>query len=287
MAETIVDMRLRPPLASLLETALFSPGSRSATWHPDYPRPRSADLGSADLLIREMDDAGVALGVVMGRKSPGPLGSIPNEEIAQWLERHPGRFVAWAGIDVTEPPERMVAEARRCLSWPRFQGVSIEPTIAPGVQGVDDRTLYPLYELCQDARCPVSITLSAVLQASERRPFDLGAPSRLYRVALDFPRLDIHVAHAAWPWVDEMIGVAFVCPNVWLSPDQYLVPTLPGARRYAQAACSYFQDRTVFGTAYPFKPLAPMVAAYRSWSWPPHLTRRILGENALRLMRLK
>ncbi len=282
----IVDMRLRPPLAGWLDTALFRSGARSATWHADFPRPPSADQRSPELLIREMDEAGVELGVVMGRQSPGKLGSVPNREVAEWLARYPDRFVAWAGIDVTQPMDAMLAETRRCMAWPGFKGISIEPTIAPGFTSAADRRLFALYEECERIGAPVSITLSAILQVSERCPFDHGMPRQIYDVARAFPRLALHVAHGAWPWVMDMIGVAFTCPNVWLSPDQYLVPPLPGAQLYAKAALTYFPDRTLFGTAYPFKPLPQMVAAYRSWQWPAAVERKILGENALRLMHM-
>jgi predicted TIM-barrel fold metal-dependent hydrolase len=283
----IVDMRLRPPLPGWRDTPLFQPGGRSATWHPDFPRPPSVDSRSPELLLAEMDEAGIALGVVMGRQSPGRLGSAPNTELVEWLASHPSRFVAWTGLDVTRPMDEVLAEMRRFSRAPGFVGVSIEPSIAPGFTGADDRRLYPLYDECQRTRTPVSVTLSAILQASERAPVTQGAPAQLYRVALDFPKLDIHVAHGAWPWVMEMIGVAFTCPNVWLSPDQYLVPPLPGASLIAKAAATYFPDRTLFGTAYPFKPLGPMVSAYRAWGWPKAIERRILGENALRLMKLR
>ncbi|MPZ46827.1 MAG: amidohydrolase family protein [Betaproteobacteria bacterium] len=283
----IVDMRLRPPLPSLLDTPLFKPGAKSSTSHADYPRAPSADARSPDLLLREMDAAGIELGVVMGRQSSGGLGSVPNTELADWISRYPDRFVAWAGIDVTQPMEQILAEVAESTGRRGFKGVSLEPSIAPGFTGTDDKRLYPLYDDCQQRDIPISITLSAILQASEGRPVEYGTPIQLYRVALDFPKLAIHVAHAAWPWVMEMIGVAFTRPNIWISPDQYLLPPLPGAQLYAQAAVNFFQDRTLFGTAYPFKPLPEMVSAYRSWNWPKLIEQQILSENALRLMRMK
>ena len=181
----------------------------------------------------------------------------------------------------------ILSEVARFTALPEFKGVSIEPSIAPGFTGADDRRLYPLYDECQQRGLPVSVTLSGILQASERRPIEYAAPRQLYQVAIDFPDLVLHVAHAAWPWAMEMIGVAFTCRNVWLSPDQYLVPELPGAELYAKAALNYFSDRTLFGTAYPFKPLAPLVDAYRQWQWPKSVEQKIFSENALRLMRMK
>lgn len=282
-----IDMRLRPPLAGWLNTALFSQQGRSATSHPDFPRAPSVERKSGTLLLQEMNEADIDIGVVMGRQSSGPLGNAGNDELAGWMAEHPDRFVAWAGIDVTQPMDEILAEVARCHALPGFFGVSIEPTLAPGFTSADDERLWPLYEQCQRIDWPVSITLSAILQSSEKRPIGYSAPAQLYRIALAFPKLDIHVAHAAWPWVGEMIGVAFVCPNVWISPDQYLVPQIPGARDLAHAARTYFTNRTLFGTAYPFKPLAPMVQAYRKWNWPIDAERKIFGENALRLMRMK
>ena len=202
--------------------------------------------------------------------------------MAEWLTRYPVvSSRGWHRRDAAV--EAMLAETRRCMARPGFKGISIEPTIAPGFSSAADPRLFALYDECQRIGAPVSITLSAILQASERCAFDHGKPAQIYDVARMFPKVTLHVAHAAWPWVMDMIGVAFTCPNVWLSPDQYLVSTLPGAELYAKAAASYFPERMLFGTAYPFKPLAPMVAAYRSWQWPAPIERKILGENALRL----
>lgn len=108
----------------------------------------------------------------------------------------------------------------------------------------------------------------------------------LYQVARDFPKLQIHVAHAAWPYVMEMIGVAFVCPNIWVSPDQYLIPQIPAAQEYVRAANNYFQDRTLFGTAYPSKPHNEMVECYKKWDWAEGVLDKVFYKNALRLMKM-
>ncbi len=175
----------------------------------------------------------------------------------------------------------------RFMVLPGFKGVSIEPTIVPGLTGADDQRLYPLYDECVRRDIPISITMSAILQASERLPYEHGAPAQIYQMAIDFPDLDVHVAHGAWPWVMDMIGIAFTCRNIWLSPDQYMVPSLPGAELYAKAAASYLSERTLFGSSYPFKPLLPMVNAYHAWNWPKSVEQKIFSENALKLMRMK
>lgn len=286
----IIDMRLRPPLPGFVRSTIFEK-AEAGGYRPTrqwFPRPASAEARSFPMLIDEMNQAGVDVGVVMGRYSAEPLGCIPNEEIAGCVRGHEGRFIGWAGVDLAWPMDRCIAEIRRCLAMPEFRGVSIEPTVSrlPDLAGADDRRLYPIYEECQRLDAPISITLSAILQVSARAPYERSSPVQLYQVAQDFPRLDIHVAHAAWPWVMEMIGVAFTCPRVWLSPDQYLIEQIGGADEYVKAANNYFADRTLFGSAYPAKPLPHMVNAYRKWPWNEGVEAKVMGQNARRLMRL-
>src|SRR5690606_23433686 len=155
--------------------------------------------------LREMDYAGVELGVIMGRQSLGGLGSIPNQELADFVRVYPKRFVAWAGIDVAQPVESWLSEIDEFVGRQGFKGVSIEPTLVPGIGRADDSRLFPLYEKCIALGIPLSITLSSVLQASEKQPIERANPAQIYNIALNFPRLAIHVAHAAWPWAAEMV----------------------------------------------------------------------------------
>ena len=282
-----IDMRLRPPLPTWVGKANFAKG----IFYPvriGFDRPPSAEARSMDLLLSEMDEANIEYGVIMGRQSIEPLGAIPNDEIASCVNAYPGRFLGWAGIDLSQPMDACLAEIRRSISELKFRGVSIEPSIArdASVELATDRRLYPIYEECVRLDIPVNISLSAVLQSTVARPYELSNPIQIYQVAKDFPKLDIHVAHAAWPYVNEMIGVCFVCPNVWLSPDQYMIKMVPSAQEYVKAANHYFQDRTLFGTSYPSKPLKAMVAAYSEWDWFDGVREKVLHQNARRLMRL-
>jgi len=84
----------------------------------------------------------------------------------------------------------------------------------------------------------------------------------------------------------EMIGVAFVCPNIWISPDQYMVRRLPGADEYVKAIKNYFRDRTVFGTAYPSRPHGKMVKEYNEFEFDQLTLEKIMFKNALRLMKM-
>jgi uncharacterized protein len=283
----IVDMRLWPPLPTWLGQLQFKRGDDYYA-NLGYQKPNSVRSQSTDDLLAEMDAAGVQWGVVMGRQSEEPLGVIPNDEIATCIREHPDRFVGWAGIDLQRPTQWWLAEIERCLALPGFKGVSIEPPISkdPTIRNPSDRRLYPIYEECLRRDIPVNITLSAQLQARLNRPYEDSSPLNLYRVAQDFPKLTIHVAHAAWPYVMDMIGVAFVCPNIWISPDQYMVQRLPGADEYVKAIKHYFPDRAVFGTAYPSRPHGAMVREYSDLGFDQATLEKVMFRNALRLMKM-
>lgn len=284
-----VDMRLRPPLPTWVSKAQFNFDPQAVYQQSGFRLPPSALARSMELLLREMDEAGVEWGAIMGRQSCEPHGVIPNDEIADCVNRYPTRFVAWAGIDLSQPMDWCLNEIRRCMKLPGFKGVSIEPSVArgPKLMLASDPLLYPIYEECLKLGVPVNISLSAFLQTrTSEHSFELANPTQIYPVARDFQRLDIHVAHAGWPWVQEMIGVLFTCPNVWCSPDIYMLKRIPMGQEYVKAANTFCSERTVFGTAYPARPHDGLVAGYKEWEWAPGVLTKVLRENALRLMRM-
>jgi hypothetical protein len=284
----IVDMRLRPPTASWITKPQFKQGVPFYPSRIGFPRPPSAEQRSMSLMLEEMDAAGIKWGVAMGRHSAEPLGTIPNDEIREVVEKYPDRFVSFAGIDVRQSGDAMVSEIKRCLAWPGFVGVSIEPGASDPPLKSNDRKLYPIYESCQALGVPVSISLSNLLCVMVGAPVEFSAPFPLYDVARDFPKLDIVVSHAAWPWIYETIGLAFACHNIYVSPDLYMVGVnMPGGAEYIRAANSFLGERLLFGTAYPSRPLIESVQAFDKWSFEPGVKENVLAKNALRVMRMK
>ena len=286
-----VDMRLRPPLPSWITKQQFSNENAEGGYRPaqmGYPRPPSAVARSMDMLLKEMDEAGINWGVIMGRQTTEPNGIIPNDEIFDCVNKYPDRFVGWVGLDLSRGPAWWLEEIRRCVKFKGCKGVAIEPTNAINftTRRADDRALYPIYEECVRLDLPVSITLSAIFQAKPGLRMEDSSPFQIFQVARDFPKLQIVVAHGGWPLVAELIAVAFACRNVWISPDEYGVPEMAFAQEYVKGANLHFKDRTLFGTAYPSRPLRETVEAYKKWDWGPGVFDKVMYQNACRLMRL-
>ncbi|HSB81580.1 MAG TPA: amidohydrolase family protein, partial [Candidatus Methylomirabilis sp.] len=143
------------------------------------------------------------------------------------------------------------------------------------------RRLYPIYARCADRGLAVILTLSLMTgpDVSYCLPVDVD------QVAHDFPTLKLVIAHACWPWVQPMVGVAFRRTNVYLSPDIYAI-NLPGRDDFTLAARTYLQDRFLFASGYPFAPVGGAVQAYRAMGFLGEIADKIFRRNAAALLRL-
>ena len=274
----IIDFRLRPPAGGFLSMLLYSDGPRRdrlTRQHGFEPAPSAVER-SMPLLLAEMDRAGVTTGVVIGRNS-GPLGSISNEAVMEIVRAHSGRFVGVASID---PSNRTAAcaEITRAVAA-GMRAVNIEPGSYPQPLMVDDRRLYPIYAHLEDQSVPV------VIMAGGSAGPNLGytAPENLDRVAADFPSLNIVVSHGGWPWVHQMLHIAYRRENVFLSPDQYLAG-LPGHDDYVNAANGFLSDRFIYASSYPFLPVDAYAAWFKRLPIKPEAMEKILWRNAARLL---
>lgn len=286
MSLRCIDMRLRPPIPEWVSGPTF----KTAMYYPrkvkGFKGAPSAWLESMDLLFEEMDSSGVRYGVVMGRASSGQLGGVGNGAIVNAVKRWPDRFVGFLGIDL-ENIAASLAEVRALVREPGVVGISIEPGSSTTPRLADDPALIPIYEACLEWNVPVSISLSGLLSALAGHDLSWCSPIPVQRVAMRYPTLRIVVSHAAWPWADQMVSIALICPNIYVSPDLYVATAhMPCARTYVDAANCYLADRTLFGTAYPTRPLDESVQDFLAMGWSPAIVEKILYQNAARLLGL-
>lgn len=282
----IVDMRLRPPLKAWVEGPTFQTAMYYPRKVPNFPGARSAWTESMDALFEEMDETGIDTGVIMGRASAGKLGGVSNEAIIEALDSWPDRFVGFLATDL-EKIEASIEDIRRHAGHPGVKGVSVEPGSSATPRFADDPALEPIYELCQELDLPVSISLSGLLSALAGHDLSWCSPIPVQRVALRYPDLPIIVSHAAWPWAEQMVVIALTCPNIYVSPDLYVATAgIPARQPYIDAANLYLSDRTLFGTAYPTRPLNDALRDFLTMGWRPEIVERILCDNARRVLKL-
>ncbi len=280
----IIDMRVRPPfLHRFFGSTPGTPEFEAVRWlngrvgsnDPDhFMRVKNA----ADLLA-EMDAAAITVGVVVGRSVPNVR--VTNEQIASLVATSPKRLV---GVGLVDPqhlgPDRAIAEARRAVSELGCRAINVDPGFLERPIKADDPLLHPIYRTCEELNVP------AFIMSGPTTP-DLGdtEPRAIARVAKLFPQLSIVVCHGCYPFVHEMIAVALMHPNVFVSPDMYTF--LPGGRLYIEAANGFMKDQLLFGSAFPFKPMRQAVDDFLQLGLRPDVVENVMYRTAAKLLKIE
>lgn len=276
----VIDFRLRPPLGGFREMIMYANAPRRdrATRMHGFEPARSATEQSVDLLIEEMDRAGIDTGVMVGRVSK-VFGSVSNDDLLKIAADYPGRFV---GIPSIDPVDRKAAAAEIDeVAAKGFRAVGIEPGLNPQPMHFDDRRLYPTYAKLED------MGLVMVIMAGGNAGPDLSYtdPCHIDRVVADFPTLKVVVTHGAWPWVHQILHVAYRRPNLYLSPDQYIA-NMPGMDDFVRAADGFLADRFLYASSYPFTPVDAFADWFRALPIRPENLEKVMYRNAAELLGL-
>lgn len=278
----VIDMRLRPPYKSITNMDFFkTPQFINPTVMKNGGHmPPSCFEKSMDLLIQEMDEAGVDMGVVPVRTSNG----VTNEDAMQILEDYPGRFVVMAGIDPTEGMNRALEGIDKYVINGPCQGIVMElPFCKSGPLHVDNPMLDAIYEKCQEQQVSVYLQWGGLFAP------DLGLynPIELDHVAFRYPKMTIICGHAGWPFVTQICQIALCRGNVYLAPDTYMTPNTPGYEGYVTAARNMLSERICFSTAYPLATIAETKASYDAYNFSDEVKENIFCNNAKRALGLE
>lgn len=274
----IIDFRIRPPFKDFLGTVMYAGAERRdrITRSIGFAPSPAAQQQSVPLLLSEMDSAGVTHGVVVGRNA-GALGIVDNAVVKEFCDSHRGRFIPVASVDPSER-KRAVRDIDEAMAA-GFRAINLEPGALASPMQTDDRRLYPIYAHCEDRDIPL------ILMTGGNAGPDLSytAPDRLDRVLADFPSLRIVSAHGNWPWVHQILHVAFRRPNLYLSPD-YLLANMPGMDDFLKAADGWLADRFIYASAFPFAPVKAYLDWFKALPISPANFEKILYGNAARLL---
>ena len=274
----VIDFRLRPPVGNYLEARMYDV-ERTVAFNRrlGFDAAPSVRELSLELTFREMDQAGVELGVVVGRAGSA-IGSVTNDELAELVRAHPARFVAIAGLDVHNVPAA-VAEVERAANSDEFRGVTLEPGWSDEPHDFDHERLYPIYERARELGLPV-----VFLGGGNAGPdITYSSPVPIDRVAQDFPQLTMVLAHGGFPWITEVLGTAFRRPNVYLSPDMYMFNSL-ATQAYVDAINTFLADRFIFASSYPFVPIEDAYERFTRLPIQRDALPLLVRENARRIL---
>ena len=103
-------------------------------------------------------------------------------------------------------------------------------------------------------------------------------------VAIDFPDMQIIMAHPSFPWQDEALSVATHKPNVWIDLSGWSPKYFP--KQLVQYANTLLKDRILFGSDYPLITPDRWMKDFEDAGFKPEVMPGILKGNAMRLLKL-
>jgi predicted TIM-barrel fold metal-dependent hydrolase len=233
--------------------------------------------------LERMDRAGIDVAFIAAAKS-GPIPHnvnwhLPYEMVHEVVQAYPTRFRGLAGIDPTEGM-RGVRQLEYAIKELGFVGAHLYPhwfEMAP-----DHRKYYPFYAKCIELDVPIQMQVGHCLRYSPDRPLpSVGRPILLDTIACDLPELKLIGIHTGWPWVEEMISVAWKHPNVYIGSDAY-------APKYWKPEFVHFintwgQDKVLFGTDFPVIDFERATREIDALDLRAEAKEKLLWRNAARL----
>jgi predicted TIM-barrel fold metal-dependent hydrolase len=211
---------------------------------------------------------------------------IPNEEIAEAARANSDMMIAFASIDPHKG--RMGArEVRRLIEEQGVRGFKFHPT----VQGFQpyERFAWPIYEVIAEHGLPAIFhTGHSGIGSGMHRGGGLrlgnSNPMLLEDVALDFPDMQIVMAHPSWPWQDEALSLCLHKPNMLIDLSGWSPKYFP--RQLVQYANTLLKERMLFGSDFPLITPERWLKDFALAGFKPEVQPLILKENARRLLKL-
>ena len=284
----IIDYASKPP------TAPFNPPQTKhlenyrrvyAASESRVAKPQDEQAALAQYLSA-YDAVGAAHVVVKARDNETTFGlKVRNEDVAEFCRRHGSRFVGFAGVD----PNKGMAAVRELETAVRDLGLrGLNLQCFELKLAINDKRMYPLYAKCVELDIPVNIHCG--INFSTASQMDYGRPAYLDEVMLHFPELRVCASPPGWPWIEELIGVAWRHPTVHIGVvavrPKLLAMEDSGYRPLLAYGTRLLQDRILTGTSYPMQPVQQACDEFDALPMPDAVRRKWMHDNAARFLGL-
>lgn len=282
----IIDYGSRPPVPEFTQ----SNSSHLQRYRSVYAASeRAAEESGTDSFaefLTAYDNVGAQHIVVKARDLETTFGwRISNEDVARFCRKNGPRFIGFAGVD----PHKGMAAVREFETAVREMGLrGLNLQCFEHKLAINDKRLYPLYAKCVELDVPVNIHTS--INFSTATLMEYGRPILLDEVMVHFPELRVCAAPPGFPWVHELIGVAWRHANVHIGliaiRPKYLDVPGSGYEPLLQYGRTVLQDRIIFGSAYPLMPIERTVREVEALPLDESVKRKWLYENAKKFLRV-
>ena len=284
MKDRIIDFRVRLPFKDEFPDA--DPGDLSFVPHwmshyvELYQAALKVDLG-VETLLASMEQNGIERAVMQAEWEFGDYKHL-NNAVHKIVTTYPDKFIGFCTVHPEESKD-MAAELRDWVAA-GMRGVNLQPWAYR--MEAHDRRFYPVYEVANELGIPVTVHTS--VNWTLTRPIFYGRPINLDVVACDFPDLVLIASHGGWPWVNEMVAVAWKHPNVYIETGavspKYIGRPGTGWETFIQYADSILKKQILYASEWPLLTFERVVAEAQALPLKEEVKRAYLYENAKRLL---
>lgn len=282
----IIDFRVTLPPREWIDPTgdggeRFGDGSYLENYNRIYTRERGGGSDAA-AMVAAIAEAGIDRAVLQAEWAAGDYRAM-NDAVHRIVTGHSDMLTGYVTVN-PDAGDNMAAVVEQEVRERRARGVNLQPFSYRVL--ANDKRFYPLYSKCQELGVPVTIHSS--INFSNDRPIDYGRPLYLDEIACDFPDLTIVANHGGWPWVNELVAIAWKHANVYIeigavAPKYIGAPGTGWETLMQYGNSSLLSDRVLFATDNMI-PYQRAVQELQELPLKDHVKEGWLGENAARLL---
>lgn len=284
---TFIDYGSAPPHLRIRQAAhlsnyrrVYRSSERAVATAQAAPEP------SLDEYLESYERMGARHVIVKARDLETTFGArITNEAVAEFCREQGPRYLGFAGVD---PNKGMTAlrELEHAVKNLGLIGLNLQ--CFEHKLAINDPRMYPLYAKCIELGIPVNIHCGT--NFSDVTSMKYGKPEYLDDVMLHFPELRVCASPPGWPWINELIAVAWRHANVRIGlvavRPKYLNVQNSGYEMLLQYGNTLLQDQIIFGSAYPMQPVARALEEVCALPLKEEVRHKWLYQNAVSFLGL-
>ena len=236
-------------------------------------------VGTAEMLIAEMDACGIGKAVIMGIYP-----RVHNEFIAEQTQSHPDRLIGLASVNPNDG-QAALDLLDRCVREFGSKGVKIHPSMQH-FRADDTELLTPLVSKIEALNIPVLMHS----WAWPGQPDGNSAPTRIMNMAQKFPNVTFVMAHAGGMRFMDLLVLSRRkrlqrLNNLYVDLSSILfdVADSPMLPILSWTLARIGLDRVLMGSDFPDHPLAETLRITRSLKLDENGMKLVLGGNAARV----